>query len=224
LRPLRDNAEAKTFLGIFVGGSLFLLLFLSAADPGPMAGNVRAAVFQTASILTTTGYSTADFGAWPNPAQILLLLLMIAGGCSGSTAGGIKVFRVVVGLRAVVRQLEHAFRPHVVRPIRINGRTLADAELRDITAFLVLGGFVLLASVLLVSVLEPELAPLDVFSATVACLFNVGPGLGAVGPTETYAFFGDAAKVHLALLMIMGRLEFFAVLVLLAPSLWKRFS
>lgn len=224
LRPLRDNAEAKTFLGIFVGGSLFLLLFLSAADPAPLAGNVRDAVFQTASILTTTGYSTADFGVWPNPAQILLLLLMIAGGCSGSTAGGIKVFRVVVGLRAVVRQLEHAFRPHVVRPIRINGRTLADAELRDITAFLVLGGFVLLASVLLVSVLEPELAPLDVFSATVACLFNVGPGLGAVGPTETYAFFGDATKVHLALLMIMGRLEFFAVLVLLAPSLWKRFS
>ncbi len=225
LRALTGDVEAKTYFGLLVGGSAMAGFFLLAqgADDS-LHETVRAAVFQTTSILTTTGFSTADFAVWAYPAQILLVLLMIVGGCSGSTAGGVKVIRLAAGFRTVVNHLEQAFRPHVVRPIRINRRTLSQKATGDIAVFLVLAGMVAVASVLVVSVFEPDLDPVSTVSAVVASLFNIGPGLGAVGPTENFGFLADHTKVYLALLMIMGRLEFFAVLVLFAPSLWKRFS
>jgi len=134
------------------------------------------------------------------------------------------VSRIVVGVRATINHLERAFRPHVVRPIRISNRTVSSEEVQEVSIFFVLTFLVIAVSCLLVTLLEPNLDPLSLFSAVIACLFNIGPGLGEVGPLENFAGLHDYTKIYLSLLMIMGRLEFYAILVLLAPSLWKRFS
>lgn len=225
LRAVSGDLEARAYGGILLAASALVFLLLWALEPaGSFHDTVRGAVFQVTSILTTTGFTTRDYAAWAFPAQIALLALMVIGGCSGSTAGGVKVIRIAAGFRTVLNHLERSFRPNVVRPIRINRRTLSREAIEDITVFLVLAALVAGLSVLVVSILEPHLDPLSAFSAVVASLFNIGPGLGAVGPMENFAFLSEHTKVYLALLMIMGRLEFFAILVLFAPSLWKRFS
>lgn len=225
LRAVTGDLEAKTYGAVLLGASVFVLLFLLAQQPHQsFSDSLRGSVFQVTSILTTTGFSTENFAEWAFPVQILLLALMVVGGCSGSTAGGVKVIRIAVGVRTALHHLEKAFRPHVVRPIKVNRRSLSPDALEDIMVFLVLAGFIFAFSVILVSFFEPELDPLSAFSAVAASLFNIGPGLGAVGPAENFAFLGDPTKIYLALLMIMGRLEFFALLALCAPSLWKRFS
>lgn len=225
LNSLIHDLETRTYLGILIAASLLIFLYILAQQSaGSVHDSIRQSLFQVASILTTTGFSTQDFAQWAFPAQTLLLILMIIGGSSGSTAGGVKVIRVAVGSRTALNHLERAYRPHVIRPIRINRRSLTPGAIEDITVFLVLAALVVGVSTFFVSFLEPTLDPLSVFSAVVASLFNIGPGLGAVGPSENFGFLSEPTKIYLSLLMIMGRLEFFALLVLLAPSLWKRFS
>jgi len=225
VRFFTRNTEALCYLSLLAAPSLFAWFFLIASGESWAAGEaVRAAVFQVTSILTTTGFVTRDYALWAVPVQILLLGLMLIGGCSGSTSGGIKVFRIVVAMRTMRNQIEHAFRPYVVRSVRVGAHSLSQREVHDVTTFLVLGGFLVGISCLALSTLEPTLDPLSAIATAITCFGNVGPGLGAVGPTETFAFFSDPAKVLLALLMIAGRLELFALLVLAAPSLWKRLS
>tara|TARA_R100000027_G_scaffold43474_2_gene32637 strand:+ start:2855 stop:4333 length:1479 start_codon:yes stop_codon:yes gene_type:complete len=225
VRTLFRNLEFVCYIAILVGASIFVGLILLASDPSDSPHDIiRGSIFQVVSIMTTTGFATENFAVWAYPAQITLLGLMIIGGCSGSTAGGSKVIRFVVSSRAIMFHLERAFRPHVVRPMRINNRTMSTDDIQEISLFLVLAFFVMALSCLLVSIFEPQLDPLSLFSSVVACLFNIGPGLGSFGPTENFGQLEDYTKVYLALLMIMGRLEFYAILVLFAPSLWKRFS
>ncbi|MFP4357184.1 MAG: TrkH family potassium uptake protein [Puniceicoccaceae bacterium] len=225
VRFFARNTEAVGYLSLLAAASLFTWFFLAASGESPAAGGtVRAAVFQVTSILTTTGFATRDYALWAAPAQILLLGLMVVGGCSGSTSGGVKVFRIVVAARAIRNHIERAFRPHVVRSVRVGAHALSQREVHDVTTFLVLGGFLAGISCLALSTLEPTLDPLTAIATVITCFGNVGPGLGAVGPAETFAFFGDPAKILLALLMIAGRLELLAILVVAAPSLWKRYS
>jgi len=224
-RAMLGNLEIISYFAILAASSFFVcaILFASGTEDN-FHDLIRAGIFQVTSILTTTGFATENFATWAFPAQILLLCLMIIGGCSGSTAGGVKVIRLVVGFRSIINHLEKTYRPNVIRPIRVNQRTMPESDVQDIAIFLVLASFVVVASSILVSIFEPTLDPLSLFSAILACLFNIGPGLGAVGPNENFAFLEDYTKVYLALLMIMGRLEFYAILALFAPSLWKRFS
>lgn len=219
------NLEFLCYVSLLVAASLIITLILFASGIGESPHDIiRGAIFQVTSIMTTTGFATENFAAWAYPAQIVLLVLMMIGGCSGSTAGGMKVIRFVTGFRSVLNHLERSFRPHVVRPIRVNRKTMSSSEIHEIAIFFVLAFFVISLSCLVVSIFEPTMDPLSLFSAIIACLFNIGPGLGAVGPTENFGGLEDYTKVYLALLMIMGRLEFYAILVLFAPSLWKRFS
>lgn len=224
-RTFSENAEFLTYAGILVVAALLILGIRFATTSGiGFHDLVRGSLFQVVSIMTTTGFATENFAAWAYPAQIILLLLMFVGGSSGSTAGGMKVSRMVVGWRATLNHLERAFRPNVVRPVRISRRTVSAGEVQEVAIFFVLTFLVVAGSCLLVTLFEPELDPLSLFSAVVACLFNIGPGLGEVGPAGNFSDFHEHTKVVLALLMIMGRLEFYAILVLFAPSLWKRFS
>jgi len=228
-RPfLARSAEPAAFLVLLALGTVLVLL-ARATGPGvsgeaEAGGLFRSTVFQVVSLATTTGYSTRDFAAWAFPAQIVLLSLMLVGGCTGSTAGGIKVIRMVVAFRLMRFHIERAFRPHLVRPIRVNRRALSSDGLQEITVFLLLALAGLLGGCLLVAFLEPSLDPYSAFSAVLATLFNTGPGFGAVGPVESFQALHEPTKLVLGLAMILGRLEFFAILVLFAPSLWRRFS
>jgi trk system potassium uptake protein TrkH len=185
---------------------------------------IRTAAFQAVSIMTTTGYASADFDAWLPPAKMLLIILMFVGGCSGSTAGGIKIVRVVIAFRAVGRSIIHSFRANVTLPMRMGGRLLGEQAIQSVVVFLLLMVSLQILSMLFISANEPHLDFIAVFSSVQATLFNIGPGFDAVGPTENFQFLRASTKLYLCLLMILGRLELYAVLVLFAPSLWKRYS
>ncbi|MGE9293221.1 TrkH family potassium uptake protein [Ruficoccus sp. ZRK36] len=225
VRYVRSNTEFISYLVIMAAFSIVITLILLAEGTyGDFEEAFRLSTFQAVSLMTSTGFSTADFQMWPNAVHTLLLAAMIVGGCSGSTGGGTKVVRVVVALKMARRQIEHAFRTRVVRPLTMNGRVLDKDDQDNVMNYIVLLTIVCVVSVPIVSLFQHRLSFEGAFSAMLACLFNVGPGFNEVGPTQNYSYFSEAAKLFLSLLMIMGRLELYAVLVLFAPSLWKRFS
>jgi trk system potassium uptake protein TrkH len=184
---------------------------------------LRNAAFTIVSISTTTGFVTADYDRWSNFSRILVVAVMFIGGCAGSTAGGIKVSRLLVFFKNFHRQMIHTFRPTRIVPVRINGVPLTDSYLAEVGFFLALVGFIVALGSLAMAALEPSFDLISGFGAVIATLFNTGPGLGAVGPTCTFAGLGAPSHLLLSLLMIMGRLEILAMLALFIPALWRRY-
>ena len=185
--------------------------------------NFRPALFQVVSILTTTGFTTEDYDQWPASSVILLVMLMIVGGCAGSTSGGLKVGRLVLFFKILCYQLRMFFRPNLVMTMKLNGNLVSES-FRMATLFLMsMAAVSLLLGTAAVSFLEPQLDIRSCFSATLATLCNIGPALGEAGPANTYAGFHGPAKLLLSFLMLLGRLEFSVLLVLFMPSLWKRY-
>lgn len=194
---------------------------VSGAD---LATHFRAAAFATVTIHTGTGFSAPDYDHWGPLAHWLLLFLSLIGGCAGSTAGGIKVVRVWIAFKVMIAELEKAYRPNVVRTIRV-GTGVLDADLRLGSLAYLLGFLAVLAiGTALVAVCEagePRADMLTTFSACAATLANVGPGFAGVGPSQNYSWLGAPSKVVLTLLMALGRIEFYALLVLLTPRFWR---
>ncbi len=224
-RTVRESTETGAFYLVLVVVSLLMIWHLIVFEVSESWQEAfRLGTFQVVSLLTGTGYSTADFDSWPPFAHAVLLILMMIGGSSGSTAGGLKVIRIVVAVKVSLINIEKAFRTRVVRSVKINGRNLDRSAQEGIISYLVLAALLANLSLFLVIFFEPYLSVEGAISTVLACLFNVGPGLQEIGPAKNYAFFHDYTKYALSLLMIMGRLELFAILVLFSPSLWKRFS
>ncbi len=222
---VRQNSEVTVFYLVCLAATLFIATGL--ATHGLTQGiepTIRTAAFQVVSIISTTGYSSTDFGFWHLPAEAVLLGLMVLGGCSGSTAGGTKIIRAVIAFRLIINNIEQAFRAHVVRPIRANGRIVNQQAQTNVATYIVLNAALVCFGILILATLEPEMDLLSTISAILSSLFNIGPGFGMVGPAENYGFMSAPAKLLCTLLMILGRLELYAILVLFAPSLWKRFS
>lgn len=220
----RAEEEVRVYLGIVFAGVAVITADLVLVEGGHSWGMaLRESLFQVASILTTTGYATADFDRWPTLSRLLLLLVMAIGGCAGSTAGGLKVSRIILFFRTIGQEVVRAYRPSQVFALRLNGRVM-DETVRLQTVFLVaLAGLAVAFGTLAVALLEPGMDMDSCLSATIASVFNVGPGLGAVGPTQNFAHLQAGTLGVLSMLMLLGRLEFFAVLVLVVPSLWRRY-
>ena len=179
---------------------------------------LRYSVFQVTAIVTTTGFATADFDAWPHFSQALLFLMMFVGGCAGSTGGSVKVVRIMIVAKKLITDLKRLVQPRAVLPVRVGKRAIPDDVVTSVTTFFLLflatfaaGGLVLAAM---------GLDMVTAFSASAASLGNIGPGFGHVGPTLSYAPLPAAAKLVLVVLMIVGRLELYTMLVL--PFLWRR--
>lgn len=238
LSAIRDDVEVRVYLGMLLAGMVIVCGALALSHtPLVMTDKVtlessygeilRQGIFTTISVQTTTGFCTADFNQWPFIAKAVLLVLMFVGGSSGSTAGGIKVIRIWLAIRVLSAEIERVFRPHIVRPLRIGGRSVPE-ELRLGAVAYVLGILLLfgLGSITIMSLeqLNPE-SDCDIISAATSCvatLCNVGPGLGKVGAVENYAWFSTGSKMVMCILMALGRLEVFAIIVLLSPAFWKR--
>ena len=218
--------EVITFYCLVIAATCaFAWIQMHHADPETaLVPTLRAALFQSASILTTTGYSSIDFNHWQLSAQLLLLGLMVVGGCSGSTSGGIKIIRIVVAVRTLIRSVSLAFRPNLMLPMRSGGTVLEAHAINAITTFILLMVSLQMLVALVVAIIEPNLSFMTLYSATQACLYNIGPGLDAVGPSQNYGFFSQLTKLLFALVMILGRLELYAVMVLFVPSFWKRYA
>ena len=181
---------------------------------------VRHAFFQVGSIMTTTGFSTTDFNTWPTLSKAILILLMCIGACAGSTGGGIKVSRIVLLLKSIKKELASIVHPRGVKRIRMDGRSIADENMRSVHVFLILYIFIFAVSVLLVSFSGMSFE--TNFSAVAATLNNIGPGLAKVGPAANYAVYGTFPKIVLTLDMLAGRLELIPVMILFYPGTWKK--
>jgi len=180
----------------------------------------RATLFQVVSILTTTGYGTADYEQWSWTCQFVLFTLMFVGGCAGSTGGGMKVYRVHLLLKAVFVEITRLIHPRAVVPVRLGGNPVPREVVANVLGFFVLFMLVFFVGVLVMAQLGLDMA--TSFGAVAASLGNIGPGLGGVGPTDNYHAIPAVGKWFLTLLMLMGRLEIYTVIVLFAPGTWKR--
>ena len=182
---------------------------------------VRHAAFQVSSIITTTGYATADFNLWPMLSRCILVLLMFIGACAGSTGGGLKVSRCMLVVKAVGRELKRLIHPRSVGVVRLEGKRVEESVVQSATAYIVLY-FVLFGGALLLLCLEPAFDFESNFTAVAACINNIGPGLGAVGPTGSYADYSVLSKLVLSLSMLLGRLEIYPLVLALLPGTWTK--
>ena len=211
--PLVRDQEFRFYVTILAVATLLLSADLVIDGGRSLLEALRLGVFQATSIMTTTGFSTDNFDAWPSFSRALLLLLMFVGGCAGSTSGSVKVVRVVIVTKKLIIDLKRLLQPHAVLPVRVGRRAIPDDVVASVTTF-----FMLFLMLFAAGGLTLALTGLDIvtaFSATAACLTNVGPGLELVGPSLTYAPLPASAKLVLTALMIIGRLELYTVLVLL---------
>ena len=214
------DAECRFYLGI-IGVSITLITadLVWAQTYGSVVHAFRFASFQVVSVMTTTGYATADFEVWSSFSQLLLVALMFVGGCAGSTGGGIKVIRILVILKQLYIGVEQVFRPHMVRALKVGGIPVEN-DVRDaILVFFCLYLHLVLFCSLIMAAMGVDL--ITSVTAVITTLNNIGPGLGGVGPMDNFAAIPTAGKYLLSLCMVLGRLEMFAVLVLFMPGFWR---
>ncbi|MGB0652441.1 MAG: TrkH family potassium uptake protein [Thermoplasmatota archaeon] len=220
LKRLWRDQELRLYLGI-VGGSMLLLTMLLVRGGESFGAAFRGVSFTVASLITSSGFGTVDFDAWPAATKLVLLLLMFTGGMSGSTSGGMKVLRVLILMKLVKRQFLKLRHPNAVTPVRMGKTVIKETTLFTVGAFVALFVGLWLAGTFVLTVFDPSLALLDAASASVSAVGNMGPGFGVVGPTQGYWSLTPLSKVVLALLMWIGRLEVFAALLVLSPRSWR---
>ncbi|MCC7388132.1 MAG: TrkH family potassium uptake protein [Phycisphaerales bacterium] len=231
------DPELRAYLAMLtVGSALVSYAVWRSADPivmttgeevaSGLGASIRQGVFTTVSIQTTTGFCTSDFDRWPFLAHGVLVLLMLVGGCSGSTGGGVKVIRAWAAFKILLAEIEHVFRPQVVRPLRL-GRTVMDSDLKLGTLAFIIGMAVLFVggsgAVMLLEQMNPasECNYTTAATAAIACLCTIGPGLDLVGAVQNYGWLSGSSKAVLSVLMVLGRLEVYAIIVLLSPRFWR---
>jgi len=181
---------------------------------------LRYCSFQTARILTTTGFVTADYEAWTSLPQVMLLLLMFMGGCAGSTGGGMKCMRIILLMKHSYQELVRLIHPSAVIKVKLGGKTVSQEVLGGIWGFFVLYlGLFILSSFLLAAM---GVDVVTSFAAVAACIGNIGPGLGAVGPTDNYTAIPMLGKWILTFCMLLGRLEIYTVIILFVPEFWRK--
>lgn len=218
IRTALRNEELRWFLGI-IAFAVLTIAFDIRNLYGGVGHALRYSFFQVTSIISTTGFATADFNLWPEYSKFLLVLLMFVGGCAGSTAGGLKVSRVMLLFKSCTIEVKKMLRPRCVENVRLDGKPV-DGQ----TVYNALTYFTFYIIILLIAGLIVSLDGLDFttnFTAALSCLSNVGPGLSLVGPTGSFAIFSPLSKIVLMICMLLGRLEIFPLLLLFVPFTWR---
>ena len=218
---LRDE-ELRFYFGVVIGAIVLIALNIKGTVYQTIGEAIRYASFQVTSIISTAGFATADFNLWPSFSKIILVLLMLTGSCAGSTAGGIKCVRIVLLLKIIRREITRLIHPNAVQPVKLNGRRVDEETLSGVMAFFFFWMLIIAVSVLIVSLDGKDLVTST--TAVLATVNNVGPGLGAVGPTGNFADFSALSKTVMSLCMLIGRLEVYPIMLLCFPSFWKRSS
>ncbi len=217
--PVLHSEELRAYLLMVLLATALITCTILPQYPG-FFDALRTAFFQVTSIISTTGFATADFNFWPLLARTLLLLCMCIGACAGSTAGGFKTSRMLLLGKSAYRDLEHTLQPRKVAVVRFEGKAVQESTLTQVGVYLSLWVALAVGGTLLLSIRQTDFV--TAFTAVLTTLSNVGPGLNGVGPTENFAFFSPAAKLLLSLLMLAGRLEIYPVLLLFSPNVWRK--
>ena len=218
-REVFQSEELRTYLAIVaVSVTAITINILHLYES--VGTSLRHAFFQVSSIITTTGFATTDFNTWPTFSKAILVVLMFIGACAGSTGGGIKVARLVILVRSSVGEMRRMLHPNAVSTTRFEGKVLPERNIRGVQMFLTMYLLVFTVSCLLLSM--EHFGLITTFTAVASCLNNIGPGLELVGPMGNFADFSPWSKLLLSFDMLAGRLEIFPMLLLFAPSIWRR--
>ena len=216
---LQDN-ELRTFCSILLISYLLVTLNLWLSGTyDSFSQSLRFASFQATSFMTTSAYATADYTLWPTFSQILLLCLMLIGGCSASACGSMKVIRVMILFKLIVRGTYKRLHPNAVVPVKIGTKTISAETVSKVSSFAIVYFTILVVSCLVVSLENHDL--ITTISAVAGSLSNTGLGFGMLGPTENFSIFSAPTRIYLSIVMIAGRLELFTIIMLLSPSFWK---
>ena len=213
------SEELRAYLGIVAAAVIAIAVDILHIY-GSVGKSLRYAFFQVSSIITTTGFATADFNTWPTFSKGILVVLMFIGACAGSTGGGVKVARVVILVKSSLADMRKMLHPNAIATVRFEGKPLTERSVRGVHVFISVYVLVFAVSFLLLTLEGFDLV--TTFTALAACINNIGPGLEVVGPMGNYAQFSPWAKLLLSFNMLVGRLEIFPMLLLCAPSIWKR--
>ncbi len=218
-KSVLKNEELRAYLGIIAAAIAIITVNILSIYENVFHA-FRYASFQVASVITTTGFYTADYELWPELSKVVLLTVMFIGACAGSTGGGIKVCRFVILCKSIRQEIRKILHPNVVTMVKINGKKVSSDTMRGINTFFAAYVFILVISVLIVSVDNFDFA--TSFSGVLTTINNVGPGISKVGPVENFHMFSPLSKLVFCFDMLVGRLEIFPYLLLLSPDLWRR--
>lgn len=220
------NEELGWFFGIYLSAVAIIITNLCVSGGYTFVNALRDVTFNVASLISTSGFGTADFTKWPVLSQVILLFAMCVGGCAGSTAGGLKISRVAMLTKSSILNIKKTLSPRSVYTVKMDGKPIDDVTLRNVQSFFLIYVIVIIISTFLVSIGQPlngEYSSFSTnFSAVIACFNNIGPGIGAVGPTGNFAGYNIFAKLVLCFDMLLGRLEIFPILLLFTPNSWKK--
>ena len=220
LKQIWRSEEFRKYLYLLLGVSLIITVFLIWKTGSGWEKASRDALFQVVSIVTTTGYVTADYLMWPGSLWFFIFILMFIGGMAGSTGGGIKVVRQLLLFKNAGKELKRTIHPHGIIPVRLNHEAVSQDIIFKVMAFFQLYILVFIFGAMALSFLGLNFE--TAVGASISALGNIGPGLGMVGPVENYYFIPPIGKWLLSFMMLLGRLELFTVLILVSPSFWKR--
>lgn len=220
LKSILEDEEFRFYVGIVTASVIVIAFNINKNIYISFWDAVRHSAFQVSSIITTTGYATADFNLWPVFSQCILLVLMLLGASAGSTGGGIKCIRFLLLYKIAKREIARIIHPRSVYVIKVGGRMVEEETLTGVLAFFFLYIFIFIISVLVVSLDGNDMV--TTVSSVIATIGNIGPGLGLVGPMGNFSDFSVLSKMVFSLCMIIGRLEIYPLLLLLAPTFWKR--
>jgi len=220
LRIYSEDSEFNFYTLAIVYCAASISITILVQQGGEVAKTIRDVCFTVASIMTTTGFGTADYELWPVYGQFILLFIMIMGGCAGSTAGGIKSVRLMLVLKYMHSELLKMLHPNLIRTVKIGDAVVERSVLSNILGFIFIYTAVMGVSILLVSFEIDDMT--TAIGSVVASLSNIGPGFGTVGPTENYGHLGSFTKWILSLDMVMGRLEVLTILILFLPGTWRK--
>ena len=219
VKSVWKNEEVRAYLGIIVAATLVITCNVLSIYKEPLKA-FRYSIFQVASIITTTGFATADFNLWPELSKCILLLIMVIGACAGSTGGGVKVSRFLILWKSILKQVKGMLHPKSVNVVKVNGKKISNETLQGVYAYFSAYVFVFGISVLLVALDNFDFA--TTISGVLTTLSNVGPGISRVGPTENFQSFSVLSKIVFSMDMLIGRLEIFPFLMICSPSFWRK--
>ncbi len=219
-KPVITNRELWVYAGIVVISAGIITVSIYPLYNN-FSDSVRHSFFQVASIVSTTGYSSTDFNLWPDLARNIIFILMFFGGCAGSTAGGLKISRLMILFKSIQKDVRHLLHPRSVASVKLEGKPLDNTILHSVTTYFSIY-IVLIAATFLLLSFEPNFDFEANITASISCCNNVGPGLGLVGPMSGYGGYSDFSKLVLSIAMLFGRLEIYPVLLALYPKTWRK--
>ena len=222
-RLIRDD-EFKTYTICLLIAAIIVFVGLTITrqidNVGDIEKNIRDALFQVITTITTTGFSSSDYMTWHPILWFIILLLIPFGASAGSTSGGMKIIRIHITIKNIYYEFKRVMHPKAIRPVRVNNKIVSENTLSNIYVFISI--FVIILIVSTIVLMSVGISPSEAFGCAIASIANVGPAFGAQGPTGTYAMLPDFAKWYLSFLMLIGRLELFTILILFLPSFWKK--